>query len=79
MEFYKTGKLERRFNSTFIAFIPKNDNPKDIFEFRPICLVSSLYKIVANVLSWTLREVIGFVVSDVQCTFSEVNKYSMEF
>ncbi|XP_016723758.1 uncharacterized protein [Gossypium hirsutum] len=61
-EFYKTGKLERNINSSFIARIPKNENPNDIPKFRPICLVSSLYKIVAKVLSRRIREVIGAVM-----------------
>ncbi|KAA3480298.1 Retrovirus-related Pol polyprotein LINE-1 [Gossypium australe] len=64
-EFSITEKLERSINSSFITLIPKNENPIEISEFRPICLVSSLYKIVAKEIS----EVIGGVVSDTQCAF----------
>ncbi|KAH1063594.1 hypothetical protein J1N35_028581 [Gossypium stocksii] len=64
---FNSGKLEKSINSSFIALIPKNDNPQDISKFRPTILVSSLYKIVAKVLSKRLRDVIGEVVSDTQC------------
>ncbi|KAH1083989.1 hypothetical protein J1N35_023750 [Gossypium stocksii] len=59
-EFYKTGKLERSINSSFIALIPKNENPNDISEFKPICLVSSLYNqedYVKFLGSWADEEV----------------------
>ncbi|KAK5784830.1 hypothetical protein PVK06_039369 [Gossypium arboreum] len=69
VKFFNSGKLEKSINSSFIVLIPKNDNPQDISEFRPICLVSSLFKIVAKVLARRVRAVIGEVVSDSQCTF----------
>lgn len=50
-DFFRTGKLEKSMNSSFIALIPKTENPNEIADFRPICLVSSLYKIVAKVPS----------------------------
>ncbi|TYJ02559.1 hypothetical protein E1A91_A13G238000v1 [Gossypium mustelinum] len=50
-DFHRTGKMERSFNCSFIALIPKMDNSNEIADFRPICLVCSLYKIVAKVLS----------------------------
>lgn len=68
-KFYLTRKLERNINSSFIALLSKNENSNDIFEFRPICLVSSLYKIVEKALSRRLRDVINAIVRDTQCTF----------
>ncbi|KAA3462602.1 RNA-directed DNA polymerase [Gossypium australe] len=55
--FFIFEKLERSINSSFIT----TGNPIEIFGFRPICLVSSLYKIVAKVF--------GEMVSDTQCPF----------
>lgn len=49
--------------------IPKRYCPTNITDFLPILLVSSLYKIIAKVLSRRIREVIGMVVSDNQCAF----------
>ncbi|KAK5802316.1 hypothetical protein PVK06_029904 [Gossypium arboreum] len=71
-DFFTFGKLEKSINSSFIILIPKVENPTKISEFRPICLVSSLYKIVSKVLSRRLKEVVGEVVSETQCTFIKV-------
>lgn len=68
-DFHRTGKLEKSINCSFIALIPKTDNPNEIADFRPICLVSSLYKIVAKVLAQRLKAVIGNLVSETQCAF----------
>ncbi|KAK5837395.1 hypothetical protein PVK06_013205 [Gossypium arboreum] len=68
-DFFTFGKLEKSINSSFITLIPKVENLTGISEFRPICLVSSLYKIVSKVLSRRLREVVGEVVSETQCAF----------
>ncbi|KAK5837222.1 hypothetical protein PVK06_013032 [Gossypium arboreum] len=69
IEFFRTGKLKKSINSSFIALIPKTEHPNDISDFRSICLVGSLNKIVAKVLSRRIREVIGDIVSDTQCAF----------
>jgi len=45
-EFYRNGKLTKGPNSTFIALIPKVDNPQQVADFHPISLVSSVYKIL---------------------------------
>jgi hypothetical protein len=64
-EFHRNGKLTKGLNSTFIALIPKVDSPQKLNDFRPISLVGSLYKILAN----RLRVVIGSVISETQTTF----------
>ncbi|KAH1122970.1 hypothetical protein J1N35_006130 [Gossypium stocksii] len=68
-DFFTFEKLEKSINSSFITLIPKVENPTEISKFRPIYLVSSLYKIVSKVLSRRLREVVGEVVSETQCPF----------
>lgn len=50
-DFFISGKLEKSINSSFTTLILKVENPNEISNFRPICLVSSLYKIVSKVLS----------------------------
>jgi len=62
-EFYHNGKLTKGLNSTFIALIPKVENPQRVADFRPISLVSSVYKILSKVLANRLRMVVGNVVS----------------
>lgn len=50
-DFFRNGKLTKGFNSTFIALIQKVDSPQRVADFRPISLVSSVYKILSNVLA----------------------------
>lgn len=69
VEFHRNGKLAKGINSTFIALIPKVENPQSLNEFRPISLVGSMYKILAKVLANRLRLVIGSVISDAQSAF----------
>jgi hypothetical protein len=68
-EFHRNGKLTKGINSTFIALIPKVDNPQKLNDFRPISLVGSMYKILAKVLANRLKHVVGSVVSEVQSAF----------
>jgi len=57
-------KVGKRINNTFIALIPKIDSPQRLNDFKPISLVGSMYKILAQVLANRLRSMIGSVVSD---------------
>lgn len=68
-KFFRTRKLQKSINSSFIVVIPKMENLNDISDFKPIFLVRSLYKIVAKVLPRTIREVIRDIVSETQYTF----------
>ncbi|GAU32903.1 hypothetical protein TSUD_152630 [Trifolium subterraneum] len=68
-DFHHNGVLTKGLNSTFIALIPKVENPLKVTDFRPIALVSSIYKILSKVLANRLRNVVGVVVSDAQSAF----------
>ncbi|KAE8726444.1 hypothetical protein F3Y22_tig00006886pilonHSYRG00006 [Hibiscus syriacus] len=67
--FLKFGKLGKNVNNSFLALIPKVDSPSEIAEYRPISLVSCLYKIITKVLAGRLKRVIGKVISETQCAF----------
>ena len=70
-EFYSTGILEKGINSSFIALIPKVDCLGGLKDYRPICLVNSMYKILAKILARRLKANIGKVISDTQSAFIE--------
>ena len=57
-EFYKPSVVNPSTNSTFICLIPKKNEPLKLSEFRPINLVTSLYKIISKILSLRLKEVL---------------------
>ncbi|KAL4334108.1 hypothetical protein GQ457_07G014090 [Hibiscus cannabinus] len=68
-EFYKGRIKDKSFNHSFITLIPKVTNPKCIDDYRPISLVSSLYKILARVLSRRLSGCLNLVIGDTQFAF----------
>ena len=53
-------------NATFITLVPKKRMTSKISDFRPISLVTSLYKIIAKVLSGRLRRVLNETMSPSQ-------------
>lgn len=56
-------------NSTFIVLVPKKDRSFKLKDFRPISLLTSIYKIVAKVLSVSLGEVLGDTIFENQSAF----------
>lgn len=62
-DFHSKGTLVKSINSSFVALIPKNKNPQDLYEYLPICLVGSIYKILAKLLTSRIKVVIGKLVS----------------
>jgi len=47
-DFHKNGIFEKSLNATLITLLPKVARPEDIHNFKPICLVRSVYKILAK-------------------------------
>lgn len=68
-DFHANGVFTKSFNATFIILIPKKREPKDIWDFRPISLVESRYKLLAKVLVNRLKKEVRKVVSKDQNTF----------
>ena len=67
--FHSHYKFEKRFNATFVALIPKKIGANDLRDFRPISLISVVYKIIAKVLAVRLKKVISRVVNNHQMAF----------
>ncbi|GKB20293.1 RNA-directed DNA polymerase, eukaryota [Tanacetum coccineum] len=67
--FFKHSSFFRGCNSSFIALIPKNQDPKFVNDYRPISLIGSLYKVVTKILANRLSSVIPGLISDVQTAF----------
>ncbi|KAL5541335.1 hypothetical protein UlMin_044595 [Ulmus minor] len=68
-EFYLNGKFCGNMNHTFLCLIPKKQDAQKVKDFRPISLVSGLYKILAKLLSNRLREVLEETISLAQGAF----------
>ena len=59
----------RRINSSFIALIPKKDNPETVDDFRPISLLNYTLKCITKLLSTRLQSVILQLVHQNQYGF----------
>jgi hypothetical protein len=68
-ELYSEGSIERSINATFLTLIPKKSNATEVRDYRPIALVSSIYKIVAKVLANRFCTVLGGIISTTQNAF----------
>ena len=63
VDLFQHGRFFKSLNATFCVLIAKKGGAKELKDFRPIGLVSSLYKLLAKVLANMLRKVVGKVVS----------------
>ncbi|PRQ36601.1 putative RNA-directed DNA polymerase [Rosa chinensis] len=68
-EFHTNGVVNKVTNETYICLIPKKANSLKVGDYRPISLITSLYKIIAKVLAWRLREVLSDTISGAQGAF----------
>jgi hypothetical protein len=68
-EFHARGKFVKSINSTFISLIPKIQGVKEVKDFRPISLVSGVYKIISKVLANRMRKVMDKIISKPQNAF----------
>ena len=68
-EFFDDGVVNAKTNATFICLIPKKLNSISIRDFRPISLVTSLYKVLAKVLSLRLKRVLSETIDSSQGAF----------
>ena len=73
-DFFVTGKFVKSLNSMFLVMVPKKegaDDFKDFKDVRPISLVGSLYKLIAEVLANILKKVMSRVVNKAHNAFVE--------
>ena len=62
--FHRSLEFERSLNTSFLSLIPKKNNALNIRYFRPISLVSSVYKLLSEVLDNRLRTVLDKLISE---------------
>lgn len=61
-EFHNKGILSKELKSSFVSLISKKEGASELGHFRPISLVGSVYKLLANVLADRLRAVLQNVI-----------------
>ena len=73
-EFFDSGVVNAKTNATFICLIPKKLNSISVKDFRPISLVTSLYKVLAKILSLRLKRVLGETLDSSQEAFVQARQ-----
>ncbi|XP_059288373.1 uncharacterized protein LOC132041681 [Lycium ferocissimum] len=61
--------LKKSFNATFVALIPKKVGATELRDFRPISLITGVYKIISKVLAERLKRVVSKLVNKHQMAF----------
>jgi hypothetical protein len=68
-EFHENAVLPKAVTASFLTLVPKKDHPQGLFDYRPICLIGSLYKILSKLLANRLKQVLGKLISRCQSAF----------
>ena len=67
---YEKGLLSISLCSAIITCIPKGDKSREMLKnWRPISLLSSLYKLASATIAGRLKKVLDNLISDSQCGF----------
>ncbi len=74
-DFLTRNKFEKSLNATFLALIPKKLGVVDVNDFRPISLVSGVYKIIAKVLANRLKRIKRRLFQSPKMRLSKVGKF----
>ncbi|KAG7546653.1 Zinc finger CCHC-type [Arabidopsis suecica] len=69
MEFFRSGKLLKQWNSTTLVLIPKSTNAVRTTDFRPISCLNTVYKVISKLLSTRLQWLLPQVISPSQSAF----------
>jgi len=67
--FHETWMILKGCNASFIAWVPKVNDPLFLDQFRPISLIGVFYKIVTKVLAGRMKDVLSLVIHEDQSAF----------
>jgi hypothetical protein len=67
----KNGRVSGALNATFLALIPKSENPGSFGEYRPIALCNLVYKIITKIIANRIKSTLSFGISKEQFGFLE--------
>lgn len=70
-EFHIDEIINKRLKNSFITPVPKREGPSELSHFRPISLVGSVYKLIAEVLADRLKMALPEIIGESQGAFVE--------
>lgn len=62
-EFSVNASLPKAVTTSFLELIPKINNPLFLKDYRPICLIDSMYKIISKLFAVRVKKVLGKLIS----------------
>jgi len=62
-DLFRTGKLLKKINNTFIVLVPKKPNPMRLANFRPISLCTTIYKLCTKLLVLRFQPFLDKIIS----------------
>ena len=65
----RVGKVLGALNSTFLALIPKKQNPSSFEEFKPISCCNVVYKIIEKIIAQRLNPILSEIITKEQFIF----------
>ena len=68
-QFHERHEIEKSLNVTYVALIPKKTGALELRDFRPISLISGVYKVFGKLLAERLKKVISKLVNNHQMAF----------
>ena len=69
LDFLNFGFAPPKFNDTHVVLIPKNNDPKNISNNRPISLCNVIFKLASKVIANKLKKILPSIISDTQSAF----------
>jgi hypothetical protein len=68
-DFFHSGRLLKQVNHSIISLVLKSANVSSTSNFRPISCCNLIYKVIANILTGRLAQVLSDIVSPIQNAF----------
>lgn len=62
-KFYEKWKLLKALSPSVFALVPKKDNPQTLYEYRLICLIGCMHKVVSKLLAVRLKKFVANIIS----------------
>ena len=70
-EFHANGHFPKGSKASFLALIPKVQDPQNLNDYIAISLIGCIYKIVAKILTKRLKKVMATIIDEWQSAFIE--------
>lgn len=69
MEFFRTGKILKSWNSAVLTLIPKSEHVDTVVDYGPIACCNTIYNVVSKMLTNKLKKILPQIISPNQSAF----------